>query len=198
MLEEQTVLITILKEVIANYDLKIKKLINDNNSILLVNKGILDDFRNDIEVITEIDLKIVNAIFEELNDNSEEKDKILKYLSLIKKLLLLNKEKKTTYKITEEQLHYVELFFEKVDCLERQNHQTHLDNLKKITKMSAIRSKYTELLEQLKDTNNKNFISDLNLIGILLNECELEEKVKRNVLINIMKYNQKINLSNCQ
>lgn len=193
MLEEQTTLITILKEVISRYDRKIENLIKSNNSTLLLNRGILDDFRNNLESITELDLSIVLAIFDELNTNEEEKNKIYNYLDSIKKLLTLNKEEHTTYEISKEQLFYIELFFKKVDELEEKNKHQHLDNLKKIAKMSSIRNKYNELLEQIEDSSNRNYISDLNLISLLLNEYELKEKTKRNILISIMKYNQKIN-----
>ena len=88
---------------------------------------------------------------------------------------------------------YVELFFKKVDELAEKNKQQHLDNLKKIAKLNSIRSKYGDLLDQIEDSNNKKYISDLNLISLLLNEYELEEKTKRSILINIMKYNQKVN-----
>ncbi len=193
MLEEQTVLITILREVIASYDRKMETLIKSNNSVLLLNSGALDSLRDNLEFITEMDLSIALSVLNELNIKKEEKDKIYNYLDSIKKLLTLNKEEHTTYEITNDQLAYVELFFKKVDELAEKNKQQHLDNLKKIAKLNSIRSKYGDLLDQIEDSNNKKYISDLNLISLLLNEYELEEKTKRSILINIMKYNQKVN-----
>lgn len=193
MLEEQTVLITILREVIASYDRKMETLIKSNNSVLLLNSGALDSLRDNLEFITEMDLSIALSVLNELNIKKEEKDKIYNYLDSIKKLLTLNKEEHTTYEITNDQLAYVELFFKKVDELAEKNKQQHLDNLKKIAKLNSIRSKYGDLLVQIEDSNNKKYISDLNLISLLLNEYELEEKTKRSILINIMKYNQKVN-----
>ncbi len=193
MLEEQTVLITILREVVSSYDRKIEALIKNNNSILLLNKGVIDNFRNDLDYITELDLTIVKKIFEELETPKEESIKIYNYLDSIKELLTLNKKENTSYEITKEQLSYVEKFFLKVDELEKKNQQTHFENLKKIAKMNGVRSKYSELLNQIEDGDNKKYISDLNLISLLLNEYELEEKTKRSILINIMKYNQKVN-----
>ncbi|MCI8461066.1 MAG: hypothetical protein HFE81_06675 [Bacilli bacterium] len=140
-----------------------------------------------------MDLSIALSVLNELNIKKEEKDKIYNYLDSIKKLLTLNKEEHTTYEITNDQLAYVELFFKKVDELAEKNKQQHLDNLKKIAKLNSIRSKYGDLLDQIEDSNNKKYISDLNLISLLLNEYELEEKTKRSILINIMKYNQKVN-----
>lgn len=193
MLEEQTVLITILREVIASYDRKMETLIKSNNSVLLLNSGALDSLRDNLEFITEMDLSIALSVLNELNIKKEEKDKIYNYLDSIKKLLTLNKEEHTTYEITNDQLAYVELFFKKVDELAEKNKQQHLDNIKKIAKLNSIRSKYSDLLDQIEDSNNKKYISDLNLISLLLNEYELEEKTKRSILINIMKYNQKVN-----
>lgn len=193
MLEEQTVLITILREVIARYDRKMETLIKSNNSVLLLNSGALDSLRDNLEFITEMDLSIALSVLNELNIKKEEKDKIYNYLDSIKKLLTLNKEEHTTYEITNDQLAYVELLFKKVDELAEKNKQQHLDNLKKIAKLNSIRSKYGDLLDQIEDSNNKKYISDLNLISLLLNEYELEEKTKRSILINIMKYNQKVN-----
>lgn len=56
MLEEQTTLITFLKEVIREYENKIELLKKNNDSILILNRGLLDEFRDDINVITDIDV----------------------------------------------------------------------------------------------------------------------------------------------
>ena len=156
-------------------------LIKSNNSVLLLNSGALDSLRDNLEFITEMDLSIALSVLNELNIKKEEKDKIYNYLDSIKKLLTLNKEEHTTYEITNDQLAYVELFFKKVDELAEKNKQQHLDNLKKIAKLNSIRSKYGDLLVQIEDSNNKKYISDLNLISLLLNEYELENAFQESI-----------------
>ena len=105
----------------------------------------------------------------------------------------MNKKNKTSYEISEEQLKYIRLFFDIVDELEKKNTKTHLNNLQKIAQINSNYTKFRDLLKQLENKNNKEFISDIDTIEILLNENKLSEKTKRGILINIMKYNQKLN-----
>ena len=193
MLEEQTTLITFLKEVIREYENKIELLKKNNDSILILNRGLLDEFRDDINVITDIDLCFIEAVLEEASVSKSVKEDILKYFDVVKKLLTLNKKNKTSYEISEEQLKYIRLFFDIVDELEKQNTKTHLNNLQKIAQINSNYTKFRDLLKQLENKNNKEFISDIDTIEILLNENKLSEKTKRGILINIMKYNQKLN-----
>lgn len=193
MLEEQTTLITFLKEVIREYENKIELLKKNNDSILILNRGLLDEFRDDINVITDIDLCLIETVLEEASVSKSVKEDILKYFDVVKKLLTLNKKNKTSYEISEEQLKYIRLFFDIVDELEKQNTKTHLNNLQKIAQINSNYTKFRDLLKQLENKNNKEFISDIDTIEILLNENKLSEKTKRGILINIMKYNQKLN-----
>ena len=195
MLEEQTTLITFLKEVIREYENKIELLKKNNDSILILNRGLLDEFRDDINVITDIDVCLIEAVLEEASVNKSVKEDILKYFDVVKKLLTLNKKNKTSYEISEEQLKYIRLFFDIVDELEKKNTKTHLNNLQKIAQINSNYTKFRDLLKQLENKNNKEFISDIDTIEILLNENKLSEKTKRGILINIMKYNQKLNNS---
>lgn len=195
MLEEQTTLITFLKEVIREYENKIELLKKNNDSILILNRGLLDEFRDDINVITDIDLCLIEAVLEEASVSKSVKEDILKYFDVVKKLLTLNKKNKTSYEILEEQLKYIRLFFDIVDELEKKNTKTHLNNLQKIAQINSNYTKFRDLLKQLENKNNKEFISDIDTIEILLNENKLSEKTKRGILINIMKYNQKLNNS---
>ena len=195
MLEEQTTLITFLKEVIREYENKIELLKKNNDSILILNRGLLDEFRDDINVITDIDVCLIEAVLEEASVNKLVKEDILKYFDVVKKLLTLNKKNKTSYEISEEQLKYIRLFFDIVDELEKKNTKTHLNNLQKIAQINSNYTKFRDLLKQLENKNNKEFISDIDTIEILLNENKLSEKTKRGILINIMKYNQKLNNS---
>lgn len=192
MLEEQTTLITFLKEVIREYENKIE-LKKNNDSILILNRGLLDEFRDDINVITDIDVCLIEAVLEEASVSKSVKEDILKYFDVVKKLLTLNKKNKTSYEISEEQLKYIRLFFDIVDELEKKNTKTHLNNLQKIAQINSNYTKFRDLLKQLENKNNKEFISDIDTIEILLNENKLSEKTKRGILINIMKYNQKLN-----
>ena len=98
MLEEQTTLITFLKEVIREYENKIELLKKNNDSILILNRGLLDEFRDDINVITDIDLCLIEAVLEEASVSKSVKEDILKYFDVVKKLLTLNKKIKRLMK----------------------------------------------------------------------------------------------------
>ena len=158
MLEEQTTLITFLKEVIREYENKIELLKKNNDSILILNRGLLDEFRDDINVITDIDVCLIEAVLEEASVSKSVKEDILKYFDVVKKLLTLNKKNKTSYEISEEQLKYIRLFFDIVDELEKQNTKTHLNNLQKIAQINSNYTKFRDLLKQLENKNNKEFL----------------------------------------
>jgi len=192
MLESQTTLITILKEVILNYENKLASLKKVNESSLVRNKAILNQLRDDLETIIDLDLKVVEEILAELELSKAEKESIFKYLSTIKILLKHNKEDGTTFIIDEEQLKYVELFFEKIELVAHKHQETKLNNLKSISKLTNICNKYQSLLELLEDKNNTSFISNQEIINLLFTECEMDGEIKKRIVLNILRYNQEI------
>jgi len=190
MPEEQTTLITILNEVISKYDNKIKDLIAHNNSVLLLNNGQFSDLKTNIYAICDMELETIQAVFIELNENNPQEEKaIINQLGIIKILLTLNKTQNTTYVLSPEQLQYIDLFLQKVATLAQQNKIKHEENIRKISKIENISSKYRSLLKKLEDKENKEFIKDFSTIDLLLNEYQSQEEIKRSILISIMKYN---------
>ena len=194
MLTEQTALITILKEVIKNYEQSIEELNKLNNSALTVNKSIINRFQKDINTLIELDLKIVEDILTETNTEEEEKTTILKYFEIIKNLLKLNKEKQTTFQLSEEQYTYIDLFLEKIDFLKKENRKIKEHHKIDINTLKEKHSNYKQLLNQIEDENDTTYITNVNLLKLLFDECELDEITKRNIMLNLMKYNQDIYL----
>lgn len=194
MLTEQTALITILKEVIKNYEQSIEELNKLNNSALTVNKSIINRFQKDINTLIELDLKIVEDILTETNTEEEEKTTILKYFEIIKNLLKLNKEKQTTFQLSEEQYTYIDLFLEKIDFLKKENRKIKEHHKIDINTLKEKHSNYKQLLNQIEDENDTTYITNVNLLKLLFDECEVDEITKRNIMLNLMKYNQDIYL----
>lgn len=189
-MSKQNLLATVLNKIIDTYEDKISELIKNNNSILLTNKGIIDDLKNDINVLTNFNLDIVKNVLIETNTSEEEQAKIYNYLETIQKILTLNQEFNTTYTISDEQLSYLELFFNKITELEEINKNKHLNNLKKITKFTTTISKYKSLIKQIEDDNNNHYIADINLIKLLLSEPYLEDRAKQDILLDIINHNK--------
>lgn len=192
MSENQVTLVTILRQVISDYESKLDKIKSVNDSALSMNRDLIEKFRKDINTILEIDISLVEKILDEVEASALERDTICKYLKIIKTLLTLNKENNTTFKIQDNQLRYVELFFEKVDELSRKNEEIQKANMKNIGKLTSTVNKYKQLLRTLEDRNNTNFISDIDVIMQLFKECETDEKTKQEILLNLMKYNLEI------
>lgn len=192
MSKEKSFLEKVLKDVIEQYNYDISELIKNNNSVLLSNQGLIEELKNDLNILIDFDLDIVQAVLTETNTSKEEQSKIMNYISIIKKLLTLNKMYKTTYKISEEQLKYVELFFNKVGELEEINKKLHLENLKKISKITNTTDIYKTLLNQLENKNTLNYVSDMNLIKLLLNETHIDSNTKRDILFEILNHNKKV------
>lgn len=192
MSKEKPILENALKDIIEQYNSDISELIRNNNSILLANQGLIEELKKDLNVLIDFDLNIAQAVLTETNTPKEEQNKILNYLSTIKKLLTLNKLHNTTYKVSEEQLKYVELFFNKVAELEEINKKLHLENLKKISKITNTTDTYKTLLNQLENENTPKYISDINLIKLLLSETYIENDTKRDILFEILRYNKEV------
>ena len=189
MLEEQTTLITILKEVIKEYDNRLSEVEEVNNSIVLNSKDIVNELKSNLGSITSIDIDNLKEILTELD--IEEKDELVSYFETIKKLLVLNKEQNTTYEITDKQLDNMALFFKKYDDKVKEKSIVQSKNMIIIGKITNTCKKYKELLKRLEDKDNNIFIDDISLIEELFSELEIDEETKTKIILNLSKYKKR-------
>ncbi len=188
MLENQTTILAILEEEIESNQTKIDELENPTSKIVKKYENELRKLKENINYLTEIDFEIIDEILRESNCSIELKQEIYNYLKAISQLLKLNKYDHTSYKLDESQLKYYNLFFEQVKNVNENSYievsKQEVDSLKKTNNL------YINLLEQIKDPNNTLYIEGINLIKKLLSTCEIDEKTKREIYFNLMRYNK--------
>lgn len=188
MLENQTTILAILEEEIESNQTKIDELENPTSKIVKKYENELRKLKENINYLTEINFEIIDEILRESNCSIELKQEIYNYLKAISQLLKLNKYDHTSYKLDESQLKYYNLFFEQVKNVNENSYievsKQEVDSLKEKNNL------YINLLEQIKDPNNTLYIEDINLIKKLLSTCEIDEKTKREIYFNLMRYNK--------
>ncbi len=191
MLETQTTLITILKEVISTNKLKINNCLDNGNLLKEKYKKELNLLKKDKYNIININLAVIRKILEELDINYKEKKLIYDNIKSIKEMLLLNENAHTTYKIYDNQIKYLDKFINYIGNYKNNNiPEKELEELKEMT------FKYEELYNKLENPNNNDYMEDLDTINLLLDECKIDDKTEREILFNIMRYNLKCKNNN--
>lgn len=175
----QEILIKLLEEQI----LKITEELESNNTNPIIEKyqSTIKNLKRDKNSIREIDLSIIEEILDELE--VPEKKEILNYFDIIKRLLILNKEKNTTYKLTESQLEYINIFIKIIDNYEKKIKEEYDTKLK-------LQKEYQNILNKLKEGQER--ITELNTIKHLFKSLSIKEEEQSRILITLMKYNKNI------
>ena len=188
MLENQTTILTILKEEIESNERKIDSLENGKSKVIRKYENELEKLKEDINYLADIDFEIIKEILKESKCQIELQEKIYNYLKAMSQLLKLNKYEHTSYRLDSSQLKYYNLFFDQVKSINESSdkgiNKDEVDSLKEINNL------YINLLEQIKDPNDKSYIEDINLVKTLLSTCEIDEKTKREIYFNLMRYNK--------
>lgn len=188
MLENQTTILTILKEEIESNERKIDSLENGKSKVIRKYEEELNKLKEDINYLADIDFEIIKEILKESNCQIELQEKIYNYLKAMSQLLKLNKYEHTSYRLDSSQLKYYNLFFDQVKSI---NESSDKDiNKDEVDSLKEINNLYINLLEQIKDPNDKSYIEDINLVKTLLSTCEIDEKTKREIYFNLMRYNK--------
>lgn len=189
---DTTNLIMILKQVISKKKEIIKEFTKHIDPNLSKKMELLDKLRNDINEITKIDFNEINNILSLIDLKEEEKDKLQKDLDTIRVLLTLNEKEHTTYEIDQEEQRQMNLFLDKFDdYIEEQNKQKEIID-PKYNHAIMLLKQYKELLEKIINPNYTELISDTRTIKALLNESNITEDEKHEILIALLKYNQKV------
>ena len=137
---EVVLLISLLKKRLLTIQDECQKALEDKDSLLEENRELINALRKDKNSIIDIDLVDIETILNKLE--VVEKDEILKYFEVIQTLLRLNKEKNTSYKLTESQLEYINLFLRKIDAYEKKRS-------KKKEQLENKKNDYQRLLDKL-------------------------------------------------
>ena len=182
----------IVRDIVSKYEEQMASLEKEEDSSIISKLTTIDFLRSDINNILEVDIQFFKDILEEIGIDSLEKETICKYLYSIKTLLLINKEKNTTYEISDEQKSYYDRFFKIVDnkLLDMEdNREEALDKLKYLREPYQ---EYKTFFNKIEHIESNRYVDDMELINKIFNELELDEDTKQKVLFEIMKYNQKV------
>ena len=189
MTKGQETLIKIVKEAITEYDSRLEKLDGTKNSALIRNKDLLRKIQKDLNEIINLEQNELKNILIELELPQKEQEEFYNFLSHIQILLKSNFENGTTFKISAEQLLYVDRFFVYATELMIQKETQQRKNIEEITKLTEKSNKYHSFLQELE---NQSFIGNTELLTLIFKEREVAEATKRSILIDLMRYNQKL------
>lgn len=193
MIEGQKALIKIIKDAISDYDFQLEKLDGTRrNYALMKNKELFTKSQSDLKEIVNLDQEELVSILMELQLSEKVKEKIYNMVSHIQILLKSNIENGTTFKISEEQLDYINKFLAYVAELIKQIEARKNKNKKEITELTEKSNKYHAFLKILEDQNNETFIEDTELLTLIFKEREVAEATQRNILLDLMRYNKSL------
>lgn len=194
MMENTEMLIVkLLRNKIEENENIIRDSLSFNNSSIIKYKDALNKFRTDINEIINIDEKILIDVISELEFyDDEEMLSMQEYLLVIKRLLTSNKKRGTTYDMDASQKIFIDRFFDKIDEYDLSIDEKKEETKKKYAFLEEKVNKYEKLLLTIIENKNNEFINDNDLIAGLLSECGLGEDEKREVLLEIIKYNREI------
>ncbi len=145
----------------------------------------MEDYHN----LPDININFIEEILKELDFTEEEKQVINNFISSIKILLVLNKEKNTTFTISAQQLKHLEIFLKKVkERKEELDKETALEKDKITKKINT----FTELLNKINNPNNKSFITELDKLEAVFNLLNTAIEKRKLIFIEILKYNQEL------
>ena len=178
---EVVLLISLLKKRLLTIQDECQKALEEKDSLLEDNRELISALRKDKNSIIDIDLVDIETILNELE--VIEKDEILKYFEVIQTLLRLNKEKNTSYKLTESQLEYINLFLRKIDAYEKKRS-------KKKEQLENKKNDYQRLLDKLIDGREE--ITELDTLRNLFNDLSIKEEKQSRILISLLKYNKSL------
>ena len=181
---EVVLLISLLKKRLLTIQDECQKALEEKDSLLEDNRELINALRKDKNSIIDIDLVDIETILNELE--VVEKDEILRYFEVIQTLLRLNKEKNTSYKLTESQLEYINLFLRKIDAYEKKRS-------KKKEQLENKKNDYQRLLDKLIDGREE--ITELDTLRNLFNDLSIKEEKQSRILISLLKYNKSLSHS---
>ena len=195
MLENQTILITILKQVIKDTQTQIEKIDQQSNSSMIQMRELMERLKKNYEEIIHFSEEDIKNILNTSALEETEKNQLTKSVLAIRTLIELNKTKKTTFKVTEQQIQKIHDFCTIIEQIDQENKRKSEQATNMIAELTKKQNRYIKLLGIIEDDKNQDFIKDLSLVEELFQVCVLEEETKRKILLNIMQYNESVYLS---
>lgn len=189
-MKEENNLQSLLKNIIRDYQEEITEVEDSLPSIDDENLNSLNSFLDDVNNILEVDLDSSDYLLREVIEDKSTREDLINNLKIIQTLLRLNKEKHTTFKLSFEQLEYIDSFLRKVKMIIKKQEEIKEENNTSREKLINICNKYKELLNIITNPNNQIIITDIEIVQLLLKESNLDSEARRKIIINLLKINQ--------
>lgn len=185
-------LVQLLRKNITNN----KKVIHDYH---LYRDDHLDEKQELEKLLFITTLNISTMPFEKIKDivlgftiSDKEKEEMIDELKVIMTILKLNSINGTNILLDERQNEVLNKF---LNCLHeyiliRKDYNT--NNNVDIDRIISVNEKYKNLSTKLNNPKNTSFIMDLDTLNTLFNDNKLEESVRRDLLVSLIKYNKNI------
>lgn len=124
--------------------------------------------------------------------SDEEKQDMIEELNVIMTILKLNSINGTNILLDDVQNEVLDRFLNYLHeyILVRKDYNTNNDI--DIEELTNVNEKYKSLSTKLNNPKNTKFITDLDTLNTLFNDNKLEENVKRDLLVSLIKYNKNI------
>ena len=190
MNERLNILMNTINGIIEEYLSELASIIPDNSSLNNF-KDKLNNAYGDIDKIVEIDLDELKEVLSEANSKENNIEQLIDTVSYLKTIIDLNHSKGTSFEIEEKQIKEVAEIIRIIEYIEEKRKQEHLDDDRTKDLEDKVK-KLKELLGILEDDNNKEYINDSTTIKDLFDRSDLDLKTKKEILIEILKYNRNL------
>ncbi len=181
MQEELLLLISLIEERLLKIQKQLDQRELDNNSIYSKEKDRIKELKKNKNVLVDIDLQRIELLLNELQITDQED--LLQSIEIIQVLLKMNRDKHTTYKITESQLESVNRLLEKIEEYEQEQE-------KELTQAIKEKKEYQKLLNRI--IKKQEPITELTIINNLFNDLSITEETQSRILLGLMKYNKEL------
>lgn len=184
---DMTILIETIKEIIGKYEQELAEI--DNNSSIDKYKSLIESLRNDITALSEIDTALIDELLSESNLSPEQIIRLKGNITTYRKLLLLNKTGKTSFKLSQSQIQDIINLCIIAEELEKSKKEQQTKNKESSILIKEKIKSLEKILADLKD-NGSVFITDISLIESTMKESGISIKKIKEILYLIMEYNQ--------
>ncbi len=188
----QNSLINLLRDNITRKKELINEYYHYQDSSLSYKEELEKKLTREIWKIALVDFKRIEEIISNFDISDLEKENIINPLNDACKILEINYNEGTTLELDNTQLIAINSFINNLREYISSRKNYFLNHDYDIKKLEKLTDKYKKLVTSLKNPNNKEFISDYDVLKCLFNETKISEEAKQNILIMLIKYNKRI------
>ena len=178
---------SLLQRIISDYNERIKSLKDKSSLIKTIDE--LESIKEDYYRIVGIDFNKIEDIINEFSYDEDYKKLIIAEMRVAQVLLDSNIKNNTNYILNDNHKQSINDFIRGLEDLRiRELQKDENESLELEDRLYN----YNNMLNILEDDNNNRFIFDLDVINKIFDEYGIEEEERRDILIRVIKYNEKV------